>query len=132
MHLDLSMLCVPVVHSFLLLSSVLLYGYTVVSSLVALTIKNASTCSPWVRKIPWRVEWVSTPVFLPGEFRGRRSLGSMGWQRVRHDEWLTLSVYIRIQLIYPFTIWWTCGEFLVFGDYCSRVFFFFNPVIKCT
>ena len=29
---------------------------------------------PWVRKIPWRREWQSTPVFLPGEFHGQRSL----------------------------------------------------------
>ena len=24
---------------------------------------------------PWRKEWQATPVFLPGEFRGQRSLG---------------------------------------------------------
>ena len=29
---------------------------------------------PWVRKIPWRREWLPTPVFLPGEFHGQRSL----------------------------------------------------------
>ena len=29
---------------------------------------------PWVRKIPWRREWQLTPVFLPGEFHGQRSL----------------------------------------------------------
>ena len=29
---------------------------------------------PWVRKIPWRREWQATPVFLPGEFCGQRSL----------------------------------------------------------
>ena len=27
-----------------------------------------------VRKIPWRREWLPTPVFLPGEFHGQRSL----------------------------------------------------------
>ena len=27
----------------------------------------------WVRKIPWRKEWLPTPVFLP-EFHGQRSL----------------------------------------------------------
>ena len=32
----------------------------------------------WVRKIPWRREWQSTPVFLPGEFHGRRSLAAYG------------------------------------------------------
>ena len=29
---------------------------------------------PWVRKIPWRREWQPTPVFLPGEFNGQKSL----------------------------------------------------------
>ena len=28
---------------------------------------------PWVRKIPWRREWLPSPVFLPGEFHGQRS-----------------------------------------------------------
>ena len=27
-----------------------------------------------VMKIPWRREWLPTPVFLPGEFIGQRSL----------------------------------------------------------
>ena len=31
--------------------------------------------NPWVGKIPWRREWQPTPVFLPGEFCGQRSLG---------------------------------------------------------
>ena len=29
---------------------------------------------PWVRKMPWRRERPLTPVLLPGEFRGERSL----------------------------------------------------------
>ena len=29
---------------------------------------------PWVGKIHWRREWQPTPVFLPGEFYGQRSL----------------------------------------------------------
>ena len=42
---------------------------------------------PWVGKIPWRRKWQSTPVFLPGEFHGLRSLeGYRPWCcRVRHD-----------------------------------------------
>ena len=31
--------------------------------------------SIWVRKIPWRRAWQPTPILLPGEFHGRRSLG---------------------------------------------------------
>ena len=29
---------------------------------------------PWIGKIPWRRKWQPTPVFLPGESHGRRSL----------------------------------------------------------
>ena len=29
---------------------------------------------PWVRKIPWRRAWQLTPVLLPGESHGQRSL----------------------------------------------------------
>ena len=32
---------------------------------------------PWVGKIPWRREWLSTPVYLPGEFHGQRSPGGL-------------------------------------------------------
>ena len=38
---------------------------------------------PWVRKIPRRRAWQSTPVFLTGESHGR--LWSIRSQRVRHD-----------------------------------------------
>ena len=31
---------------------------------------------PCIGKIPWRREWLPTPVFLPGEFHGQRSLAS--------------------------------------------------------
>ena len=31
---------------------------------------------PWVRKIPWRMAWPPTPVFLLREFHGQRSLAS--------------------------------------------------------
>ena len=35
---------------------------------------------PWVRKIPWRRKWQPTPVFLPGESHGGRSLvGCSPW-----------------------------------------------------
>ena len=34
--------------------------------------------SPWVGKIPWSREWQLTPVFLPGESHGQRSLAGYG------------------------------------------------------
>ena len=39
---------------------------------------------PWVKKIPWRREWHPTPVFLPGESHGQRSLG--GYSPWCHEE----------------------------------------------
>ena len=36
----------------------------------------------WVGKIPWERKWQPTPVFLPGESRGQRSLaGYSPWGR---------------------------------------------------
>ena len=29
---------------------------------------------PWVGKIPWSMKWQPTPVFLPGNLYGQRSL----------------------------------------------------------
>ena len=35
---------------------------------------------PWVGKVHWRRAWQPTPVFLPGEFHGQRSLaGYISW-----------------------------------------------------
>ena len=40
----------------------------------------------WVRKIPWRRAWQPTPVFLPGESYGQRSLvGYSPWGRKESD-----------------------------------------------
>ena len=39
---------------------------------------------PWVEKIPWRRAWQPTPVFLPGESHGQRSL--MGYSPWGHNE----------------------------------------------
>ena len=49
------------------------------AALVAQRLKRLPPCgrprfNPWVGKIPRRRKWQSTPVFLPGESHGRRSL----------------------------------------------------------
>ena len=53
------------------------------ASQVVLVVKNLSASAgdgkrcgfdPWVTKIPWRRAWQPTPVFLPGESHGQRSL----------------------------------------------------------
>ena len=68
------------------------------NSLVAQTVKNSPAMQEtwiWAGKIPWRREWLPTPVFLPGEFHGWRSLE--GYSPWSHKEWdmteqLTLSL----------------------------------------
>ena len=38
---------------------------------------------PWIRKIHWRWKWQPTPVFLPGESHGQRSLVGCSPKRCR-------------------------------------------------
>ena len=37
-------------------------------------VKNPLGVYLWAEKIPWRRAWLTTPVFLAGEFHGQRSL----------------------------------------------------------
>ena len=46
----------------------------VVKNLLAMQEMQRFGFGPWVGKIPWRRVWQPTPVFLPGEFHGQRSL----------------------------------------------------------
>ena len=67
---------------------------------VAQTVKNAHIVGDdWVGKIPWRRAWQYTPVFLPGESHGQRSLVGYsqpgGSQRVRHD--LTTNTHTQVE-----------------------------------
>ena len=54
-----------------------------------------STCNegrpefyPWVRKIPWRREWQPTPILLPGEIHGQRSVAGYTAHGVQESETL--------------------------------------------
>ena len=62
------------------------------ASPVAQMVKNPPQCgrpefNPWVRKIPWRREWLPPPGFWFGESHGQRNLRlqSTGPQRLGHD-----------------------------------------------
>ena len=49
-------------------------------------IRDISGFDPWVGKIPWRRAWQRTPVFLPGESHGQRSLaGHSSWGQKESD-----------------------------------------------
>ena len=49
---------------------------------------------PWVGKIPWRREWLPTPVFLPGESHAQRSL--LGYSPWNHKESDTTEIRIAL------------------------------------
>ena len=72
--------------------------YLQLFSLVAQLVKNPSAVwETWVwsqvGKIPWRREWLPTPVFWPREFQGLYS----PWGRKESDtiEWLSLSLFLH-------------------------------------
>ena len=47
---------------------------------------------PWVGKIPWRREWLLTPIFLPGKSHGQRNLVGYGpWGRRESTQLKQLS-----------------------------------------
>ena len=61
------------------------------ASLVAQTVKNCRQCrrpgfDPWAGKMLWRREWLPTPMFLPGEFYGQRSLVGYGLWGCKESE----------------------------------------------
>ena len=55
--------------------------------------------NPWVGKIPWRREWLPTPVFWPGELHGQRSLeGYSPWSHKESDTAEQTSLYLKLHL----------------------------------
>ena len=76
-------------------------------SLVVQTVKNLpamqeTQIQSLVGKIPWRREWLPTPVFLPGEFHGQQSLmGYSPWGCKESDttEQLTLHYNYVVGLV---------------------------------
>ena len=51
---------------------------------------------PWLGKIPWRREWLLTPVFLLGEFHWQKGLAGYspcGRKELDTTEWLTLTLW---------------------------------------
>ena len=91
--------------------------YPTSASLMAQTVKNLPSMqetqvrSPgW--KNPWRRECQPTPVFLPGEFHGQRSLaGYSPWGPKEFDmtKWLTLSPFfvVFLQSLDGPVVFWT-------------------------
>ena len=54
--------------------------------------------NPWLGKIPWRRKWQPTPVFLPGESHGQRSL--VGYGPYGHKESDTTEVIYHAHMLW--------------------------------
>jgi len=48
---------------------------------------------PLVRKIPWTTAWQTTPVFLPGESHGQRSLVGYNARVVKESDITEVTSY---------------------------------------
>ena len=86
---------------------------------------------PWVGKIPWRREWQPTPVFLPRESHGRRSLA--GYTPWGHKEFDTTFLFPPLCEIHTHTCKYmmyilVLDAFLWFLVYMSNV----AVALKCT
>ena len=54
--------------------------------------------NPWVGKIPWKSEWLPSPVFLPGKFHGQKSLAGhnpWGSQSTGHERATNTLTFIE-------------------------------------
>ena len=64
---------------------------------------------PWVGKIPWRRGWQTTPVLLPGESQGERSLvGYSPWSHKNQTwlKWLSMHAHASESVHLCFSLVW--------------------------
>ena len=73
---------------------------------------------PWVRKIPWRREWQTAPVFLAGESHGQRSLEATvrrvakGWTRLKQLSTRDIQLHSDVRVGFIITL-------NLFPQYCK-------------
>ena len=77
---------------------------------------------PWFGKIPWRRKRQPTPVFLPAESRGQRSLvGYSPWGCKESDMTERLTLSFSIYLVFTMLYWLHCTMFTYFTILVSGV-----------
>ena len=108
---------------------------------------NRCSCDPWIRKTPWRREWLPTPVFLPGELHGQRSLvdcSPWGCKQSNTTKQLTVSLHFTgdINTTLHFSLgekmeWYVHESYRKFTFYWTyyssptQNYKFFSKYIKC-
>ena len=73
---------------------------------------NRQGFNPWVNKVPWRSAWQPTPVFLPGESHGQRTLVGYSPQGFKESDmteatwlsWLSLKYHQHFLYIFNWRI----------------------------
>ena len=84
---------------------------------------------PWVGKIPWSRKWQPTPVFLPGESHGQRSLaGYSPWCHKFNTNWGTQlsEQQMLLRRAYFLSVFLVVGVAIVivltslFGAHCAK------------
>ena len=75
--------------------------------------------NPWIGKIPWRRQWQSTAIFLPGKAHRQRVLASYisgvcrhNWA---HNHWWSLYFSETLTYLRKYVI--LCGQFYLHGSY---------------
>ena len=70
---------------------------------------------PWVGKISWRRKWHPTPVFLPGESHGQRSLADYSpWGHKESDTTESHLGHHRALNSVPCAVWWVLISYLFY------------------
>ena len=94
--------------------------------------------NPWIRKIPWRRKWLPTPVFLPGESHGQRSLACYSpWGHKESDTAKQLTLFFTLltcmQSCRMYRFGWDCIFYIYIYDIVILIqfcyYFFFHSIL---
>ena len=58
----------------------------------------------WIRKIPWRRAWQPTPVFLPGESYGQRSLVGYSLWGCKKSDMAEMTEYACTLMVFSWSV----------------------------
>ena len=76
---------------------------------------------PWAWKVPWRRAWQPTPVFLPGESHGQRSLEGYSPQGCKDLNMTEANQYVQFTTIF-LQKFFTWGDELIIWSGLSSIF----------
>ena len=87
----------------------------------------------WVGKIPWRRKWQLTPLFLPGEFHGQRSLvgySLLGCKESDMTKQLSFTHIIYILIYFNISFFSTLKFHKKFEMICNNDIIYYNESLR--